>query len=147
MVGLIARWLPPGGKVLDVGCGNGRMPTASPKRGISGLGIDPYADDVGRRRRLTAEEMDQLSKSFDLVYRRYTLHHLDAPRKEREGPKEEAKAFKTAPPRNIPRRAQRARGAQGAGSVFPGPAEWQAGFVTTASLPADSSSRAKEYRQ
>jgi SAM-dependent methyltransferase len=81
MLDLIARWLPPGGRVLDVGCGSGRMLAALAGRGISGFGIDPSARDSERCRRLAAEEMDQLSESFDLVYARYTLHHLDAPRR------------------------------------------------------------------
>jgi SAM-dependent methyltransferase len=76
---LITTWLTPGGRVLDVGCGSGRMLTALAGRGIAGKGIDPYASDIGRCRRLRAEEMEQLPESFDLVYTRYTLHHLDAP--------------------------------------------------------------------
>jgi SAM-dependent methyltransferase len=77
---LIARWLPSGGKVLDVGCGSGKMLAVLAERGISGMGIDPYVRDVERCHRLAAEEMDRLSESFDLVYTRYALHHLDAPR-------------------------------------------------------------------
>jgi SAM-dependent methyltransferase len=80
MLDLITRWLPPGGKVLDVGCGSGGMLAALAERGIPGLGIDPYARDSEHCRRLAAEEMDCLSEPFDLVYARYTLHHLDAPR-------------------------------------------------------------------
>ena len=76
---LITTWLLPGGKVLDVGCGSGRMLTILAERGISGLGIDPYASGAEHCRRLRAEEMEQLMESFDLVYTRYTLHHLDAP--------------------------------------------------------------------
>jgi SAM-dependent methyltransferase len=80
MLDLIARWLPPGGKVLDVGCGSGEMLAALAERGIPGLGIDPYTRDSEHCRRLAAEEMDRLSESFDLVYTCYTLHHLDTPR-------------------------------------------------------------------
>jgi SAM-dependent methyltransferase len=81
MLGLIARWLPPGGKVLDVGCGSGRMLANLAERGIPGVGIDPHTRDSEHCRRLAAEEMDCLSESFDLVYTLYTLHHLDAPRR------------------------------------------------------------------
>jgi len=81
MLDLITTWLPPGGRVLDVGCGSGRMLTALAERGISGMGIDPYSSDTKRCRRLRAEEMDQLTERFDLVYTRYTLHHLDAPQR------------------------------------------------------------------
>ena len=76
---LIVGWLAPGGKVLDVGCGSGHMLRALAERGVTGLGIDPYAGEIKRCRRLRAEEMDQLPELFDLVYTRYTLHHLDAP--------------------------------------------------------------------
>jgi SAM-dependent methyltransferase len=79
MLGLITTWLPSGGRVLDVGCGSGRMLKTLVARGISGMGIDPYASDTERCRRLRAEEVDQLLESFDLVYMRYTLHHLDVP--------------------------------------------------------------------
>jgi SAM-dependent methyltransferase len=81
MVELIKRWLPPDGTVLDVGCGSGRMLAALAEHGIQGLGIDPYARDRERCVRLAAEEMGQLSESFDLVYTRYTLHHLNDPRR------------------------------------------------------------------
>ena len=81
MLDLIIRWLPPGGRVLDVGCGSGRMLNALAERGIPGMGVDPYIRGVERCRRLSAEEMDQLSESFDMVYTRYTLHHLDWPRR------------------------------------------------------------------
>ena len=80
MLDLITTWLPPGGRVLDVGCGSGRMLTVLAECGISGIGIDPYASDAERCRRLRAEEMDQLADRFDLVYTRYTLHHLDVPK-------------------------------------------------------------------
>lgn len=81
MVDLVARWLPPGGKVLDVGCGSGRMLRVLADHDIPGLGIDPHASDIERCRRLAAEEMDRLSERFDLVYTHHTLHHLDAPRR------------------------------------------------------------------
>jgi 2-polyprenyl-3-methyl-5-hydroxy-6-metoxy-1,4-benzoquinol methylase len=79
LLDLITTWLPPGGQVLDVGCGSGQMLRILAERGISGLGIDPYASNAERCRRLRAEEMDQLTESFDLVYTHYTLHHLDGP--------------------------------------------------------------------
>jgi SAM-dependent methyltransferase len=78
---LIVAWLPPGGRVLDVGCGSGRMLSALAEQGISGMGIDPYASDTGRCRHLRAEEMDQLTEQFDLVYTCYALHHFDAPQR------------------------------------------------------------------
>ena len=81
MLDLITTWLPPGGRVLDVGCGSGHLLTALAERGISGIGIDPYAGNSERCRRLRAEEMDQLAEQFDLVYTRYTLHHLGAPQR------------------------------------------------------------------
>jgi SAM-dependent methyltransferase len=79
MLNLIMAWLPRGGTVLDVGCGSGRMLAALAERGISGIGIDPYASDTKRCRRLRAGEIDQLAEQFDLVYTRYALHHFDEP--------------------------------------------------------------------
>jgi SAM-dependent methyltransferase len=81
MLDLITTWLPPSGRVLDVGCGSGHLLTALAERGISGVGIDPYAGNSERCRRLRAEEMDELAEQFDLVYTRYTLHHLGAPQR------------------------------------------------------------------
>jgi SAM-dependent methyltransferase len=81
MLDLIAKWLPPGGSALDVGCGSGRMLAALAERGIMGYGIDPYVRGGERCRRLSAEEMCELAESFDLVYTRCTLHHLDWPRR------------------------------------------------------------------
>jgi SAM-dependent methyltransferase len=81
MLDLITTWLPPSGRVLDVGCGSGRLLRALAERGISGIGIDPYAGNSEHCRRLRAEKMDQLAERFDLVYTRYTLHHLDAPQR------------------------------------------------------------------
>lgn len=78
---LIAAWLPPDGRVLDVGCGSGRMLASLAKHDVSGMGIDPYASDAERCRRLRAEEMDQLAERFDLVYTCYALHHFDAPQR------------------------------------------------------------------
>lgn len=76
---LIIAWLPPGGTVLDVGCGRGQVLAALAERGVAGMGIDPYASNAEHCRRLRAEEMDQLAERFDLVYAHYALHHFDAP--------------------------------------------------------------------
>lgn len=81
MLDLIQTWLPPDGKVLDVGCGRGRMVAALTVRDVDVLGIDPYVRDIERCLHLAAEEMDRLTQRFDLVYTRYALHHLDAPRR------------------------------------------------------------------
>jgi SAM-dependent methyltransferase len=81
MLDLIAAWLPPGGTVLDVGCGSGRMLAALAERGISGVGIDPYPSHVQACRRLRAGEMNRLAERFDLVYTRYALHHFVAPQR------------------------------------------------------------------
>lgn len=44
---LIMTWLPPGGRVLDVGYCSGRMLTVLAERGISRMGIVPYTGDTG----------------------------------------------------------------------------------------------------
>ena len=76
---LIVEWLPPGGTVLDVGCGRGGMLAALAERGVTGMGIDPYGCNAEHCRPLRAEKMDQLAERFDLVYTHYALHHFDAP--------------------------------------------------------------------
>jgi 2-polyprenyl-3-methyl-5-hydroxy-6-metoxy-1,4-benzoquinol methylase len=79
MLDLIITWLPTGGKVLDVGCAGGEMLMALAERGIRGTGIDPQARDSKHCLSLKAEEMEGLTGPYDLVYTRYTLHHLDMP--------------------------------------------------------------------
>jgi SAM-dependent methyltransferase len=79
MLNLVTAWLPPGGMVLDVGCGSGRMLATLAERGISGMGIDPFPSKTERCRRLRAKEITQLAERFDLVYTRYALHHFEAP--------------------------------------------------------------------
>jgi SAM-dependent methyltransferase len=79
LLNLIMTWLPPGGTVLDVGCGSGRMLATLAEHGISGMGIDPYATNTEHCRHLRAGEMDQLETRFDLVYTRYALHHFSVP--------------------------------------------------------------------
>ncbi len=79
MLDLITAWLPPGGTVLDVGCGSGRMLATLAERGVPGMGIDPYPSNTEHCRRLRAGEITQLAERFDLVYTSYALHHFDAP--------------------------------------------------------------------
>jgi len=81
MLNLVTAWLPPGGMVLDVGCGSGRMLATLAARGVSGMGIDPFSRNTERCRRLRAKEITQLVERFDLVYTRYALHHFEAPQR------------------------------------------------------------------
>jgi SAM-dependent methyltransferase len=76
---LIVELLPPGGRVLDVGCGGGHTLRALARRGVEGIGIDPHPYGRAPCRRLRAEEISALEEQFDLIYTLHALHEFDAP--------------------------------------------------------------------
>ncbi|HIQ04864.1 MAG TPA: methyltransferase domain-containing protein [Anaerolineae bacterium] len=77
---LVIAWLPPGGTVLDVGCGSGSTVSALVARNVEAMGIDPHAySRQAPCRRIAAEQIASLSEQFDLVYTLYSLHHFRAP--------------------------------------------------------------------
>jgi SAM-dependent methyltransferase len=76
---LIVEHLPPGGRVLDVGCGGGRTLATLARRGIQGTGVDPYPHGGVLCKRLRAEQIGSLQEQFDLIYTLYALHEFDAP--------------------------------------------------------------------
>ena len=76
---LILELLPPGGRVLDVGCGGGHTLAALASRGVQGIGIDPRPYGRAPCQRLRAEEISTLQEQFDLIYTLYALHEFDTP--------------------------------------------------------------------
>ncbi len=73
-----------GMKVLDVGCGSGRvLRELVRKTGCFGVGIDPFVTNFEGRDyrliRMKAEEVDRLGEIFDLVYSIHSFHHLENP--------------------------------------------------------------------
>lgn len=77
----IKRNLNLGDRVLDVGCGTGDfIKQLTKEMEVKGIGIDPYAtQEEGEGyliKRLPAEEIDALSKTFDLIFTFHSLHHF-----------------------------------------------------------------------
>jgi SAM-dependent methyltransferase len=79
VVDLILEHLPPGGRVLDVGCGRGHMLATLARRGVLGTGVDPYGCWGVLCERLHAEQIGSLQEQFDLIYTLYALHEFDVP--------------------------------------------------------------------
>ena len=78
---IVQTLIPSGGRVLDVGCGDGSTLDVLADRGVLGMGADPYAYGKSAPcRRLRAEEIGSLEEEFDVVYTVYSLHHFDDPR-------------------------------------------------------------------
>ncbi len=78
---IVQSLTPSGGRVLDVGCGNGSTLEVLVERGVSGVGVDPYPyGESAPCRRLRAEKIGSLAGEFDVVYTVYSLHHFDSPR-------------------------------------------------------------------
>lgn len=95
--GRVARWfyravltteVPAGCRVLDVGCGTGRLLSLLAERGAVGSGVEvaPEMVAVARRanpqtdiRQGTAEDLPFDDATFDLVVVCLAYHHLDSP--------------------------------------------------------------------
>jgi len=89
----LAPSIPPGGRVLDVGCGEGRDSVFFASRGFEVTGVDPSAAGLRKAERLAEERGVQVawveatppdlpvSGRFDLVYSCGAIHYV--PRRDR----------------------------------------------------------------
>jgi SAM-dependent methyltransferase len=76
----MAAWVrsatPPGGRVLEIGCGDGALVDALGGM-IDIVGVDPNADPNDRTHAVAFEEFD--AEPFDVVFASVSLHHLHDP--------------------------------------------------------------------
>lgn len=72
----LREWLPaPPARVLEVGCGQGKLTTALAIAGYDVVGIDPAAPEGDLFRRLTLDELDETER-YDAVVAAFSLHHI-----------------------------------------------------------------------
>ena len=81
---IIKKFITPGMKILDVGCGSGKfLLDIVKKTGCYGVGIDPFVKNLEtpnyRLIKLKAEDVDRLDERFDLAYSIHSFHHLEDP--------------------------------------------------------------------
>ncbi len=81
---IIRKFITPGMKILDVGCGSGKfLLNIVKKTGCYGVGIDPFVGNLEtpdyRFIKLKAEDVDRLDERFDLAYSIHSFHHLEDP--------------------------------------------------------------------
>jgi SAM-dependent methyltransferase len=77
LVGFVLSALPrPPARVLEVGCGAGRLARAVDAAGFEVLAIDPEAPEGPIFRRTTLEELDE-ARPFDAAVANYALHHIE----------------------------------------------------------------------
>jgi ubiquinone/menaquinone biosynthesis C-methylase UbiE len=72
---VFSELLPPPGRVLEVGCGDGELACALAAAGYAVLAIDPEAPEGTIFRRSTIEELDEQSP-FEAVVASRSLHHV-----------------------------------------------------------------------
>jgi 2-polyprenyl-3-methyl-5-hydroxy-6-metoxy-1,4-benzoquinol methylase len=81
----LARWFPPSGDLLDLGCGGGGLLAVARERGLAAVGIDADQDNVAyaRARGLDAHQGDVLApdllpgRAFDVVAIVHLIEHFD----------------------------------------------------------------------
>lgn len=73
---LVERELPPGSRVLEVGCGDGALASRLAAAGHDVTGIDPAAPPGAGFRRLRLEDLDPEEGPFDAVVAQLSLHHV-----------------------------------------------------------------------
>src|SRR3954447_4743824 len=72
---LVAEWVPNGTRLLEVGCGSGRLALALARGGYDVTAIDPRAPEGERFRRVSLEEFEP-DGTFGAVVARRSLHHI-----------------------------------------------------------------------
>src|SRR3954470_19959134 len=73
---LVSDCVQPGGRVLEIGCGNGVLALALARAGYVVTAIDPRAPDGEIFRQVGLEEF-QADGHFDAAVARRSLHHID----------------------------------------------------------------------
>jgi len=73
---VLAALPPPPARVLEVGCGAGKLARAVDAAGYGVLAIDPEAPEGPIFQRTTLEELDQVGP-FDAAIASYSLHHIE----------------------------------------------------------------------
>jgi ubiquinone/menaquinone biosynthesis C-methylase UbiE len=77
----MAAWVrsatPMGGRVLEIGCGDGALVEALTGSGIEAVGVDPHGEESKCVRAVPLEEFD--APPFDVVFASVSLHHLPEP--------------------------------------------------------------------
>jgi SAM-dependent methyltransferase len=77
LISFVLAALPePPARVLEVGCGAGKLARAMDAAGYAVLAIDPDAPEGSILRRSTLEELDDAGP-FDAVVATYSLHHIE----------------------------------------------------------------------
>ncbi len=72
---VLSQLPPPPARVLEVGCGDGRLASAIEAAGYDVLAIDPAAPDGAIFRRIKVEELEE-NERFDAVVASCSLHHV-----------------------------------------------------------------------
>ncbi|KJR46436.1 SAM-dependent methyltransferase [Desulfosporosinus sp. I2] len=82
--------IPPGGRVLDIGCGTGAFISCFAERGYQAVGVDFSAQMLKAAKKSTrgkviefvqgdaTQGLDLPNKNFDLVFSSYVLHGLSS---------------------------------------------------------------------
>jgi SAM-dependent methyltransferase len=74
---LLRRWLPPGARVLDVGCGDAGLPAIAPDLNITGVDVRPRPSYAAAFVLADAtEELPFGDRTFDLAYSNSVIEHL-----------------------------------------------------------------------
>jgi len=72
----LREWLPvPPARLLEVGCGQGKLTTALAIAGYDIVGIDPAAPEGALFRRLTLDDLDD-DERYEAVVAAFSLHHI-----------------------------------------------------------------------